>query len=307
MPDAKITYRPMREDDVPATSYVRKAALEWLARSQGLEPPPWVPQTRPYFAHMVRVDAAGSWVAEMGGLPVGYAQAIVRGDIWFLAQLFVQPEVHGLGIGQELLRLAHEYGVAEGARVYSVVASSSPVAQSLYMRHGMFAIGVGYRLTGPIAPLLELSDADTNKKRIVDCGGWQDKIAALDRQVFGAERRQDHTLHLSEWSMNGGSEVASFGLTRDGDLLGYGFVTDFGIAPIAAYDPQDQVPLLKMGAEWLAARDIGDGRAWVTSLNHVVLGTLLRAGWRIGSWSYLLSTEPFGQFDRYHPSGGILL
>ena len=107
--------------------------------------------------------------------------------------------------------------------------------------------------------------------------------------------------------MNGGSEVASFGLTRDGELLGYGFVTDFGIAPIAAYDPQDQVPLLKMGAEWLAARDIGDGRAWVTSLNHVVLGTLLRAGWRIGSWSYLLSTEPFGQFDRYHPSGGILL
>jgi ribosomal protein S18 acetylase RimI-like enzyme len=306
MADVKVTYRPMREDDVPVTSYVRKNALEWLGRSQGREPAAWVPNVWPYFAHMVRTDPGGSWVAEAGGLTVGYAQAFVRGDIWFLAQLFVQPEMHSAGIGQELLRRSHAYGVERGARVFSVVASPSPVAQSLYMRLGMYAIGLGYRLTGPIAPLLDLADADASKKRIVDCGGWQDKIAELDAEVFGAERRQDQALYISGWE-GGEAGHGSFGIVRDGELLGYGHVDEYGIQPLAARDPADQPALLKMGAEWLAGHDIADGRAWVTSLNHVVLGTLLRAGWKVENWTYFLASQPFGRFDRYHPSGGIML
>lgn len=296
----------MTEIDVAVTSYVRKNALEWLDRSQGRQPPVWMPQTAPYFAHMIHTDGGGSWVAEIGGTVVGYSQAIVRGDIWFLAQLFVQPEVHSLGIGQELLRRAHEYGVACGVRVFSVVASSSPVAQSLYMRHGMFAIGLGYRLTGAVAPLLDLPKPAETVERIDDCGGSQEGIAALDATVFGAERRQDH-LYFSAQQASGASEMASFGLMREGRLVGYGYAHETGISPLAAYEPTDQLELLRLGAEWLSSRDIGDARIWVTSLNHVVLGALLGAGWRIESWSYLLATERFGQFDRYHPSGGILL
>lgn len=229
------------------------------------------------------------------------------GEIWFLAQLFVQPEMHSLGVGSELLRRAHDYGVAAGATVFSVVASSSPVAQSLYMRMGMYAIGVGYRLTGPVAPLLELPDAEESKTGIRDLAGWEDEVARLDAEAFGSERRQDQALYLSGWEGPEGAGHGSFGLVRDGELLGYGHVDEFGIQPLAARDPGDQPALIKMGAEWLAAHDIGDGRAWATSLNHVVLRTLLGAGWRVSSWSYLLATRPFGQFDRYHPSGGIVL
>ena len=109
-----------------------------------------MPELASHLAHIVETDPGGCVVAEIGGLVVGYAQAIVRGDIWFLAQLFVQPEVHALGVGQELLRRSMQYGRDRSVRIFSVVSSTSPAAQALYMRSGMYAIGIGYRVTGPV-------------------------------------------------------------------------------------------------------------------------------------------------------------
>jgi hypothetical protein len=33
----------------------------------------------------------------------------------------------------------------------------------------------------------------------------------------------------------------------------------------------------------------------------------MSAGWRIKGWSFFLTSEPFGRFDRYLPSGGMIL
>jgi hypothetical protein len=256
--------------------------------------------------HLLETDAEGAWVCEIGGTVIGFSQALVRGDIWFLAQLFVLPEVHALGAGAELLRLANEYGHARGARVYSVVASTSPVAQALYMRAGMFAIGLGYRMSGPFEPLRALPGPRPELTPLAALSGRDDEIAAIDRQVFGAERREDHT-----WYLAGGLSLAdetSFGLLRDGQLAGYGYAdTDGFVAPIAAYEPEDQLPLLRMAAEWLVEREVDNGNIWVVSHNHTIMTALLDADWRVNSWSFFLASEPFGHFDRYHPAGGILL
>ncbi len=294
----------MLATDVQVVSYVRKAALE--SNEPGREFG-WIPELAPHLGHIVATDPGGCWAAEIGGLVVGYAQAIVRGDIWFLSQLFVQPEVHALGVGQELLRCAMDYGRERASRVFSVVSSISPAAQSLYMRNGMYPIGIGYRMSGPIEPFTTLPEPDGNRKKIVDCSGWQDRMAELDAQVFGAERREDHEMYLRR-HVGSDATSASFGLTRDGEFAGYAYVEDGGrIAPIAAREPTDQLPLLRMCAEWLHERDVTDGRMWITSLNPTMMRAALDAGWRIGSWSFLLTSEPFGQFDRYHPSGGLLL
>ena len=307
MPEIRdARYRPMEAADVSAAMLIRKAAMDWLTRSEGREPPPWTPRHSNILRHLLSTDAGGSWVCEIAGTVVGFSQAHVRGDIWFLAQLFVLPELHAGGVGGELLRLAKEHGRARGARVYSVVASTSPAGQALYMRAGMFAIGIGYRMTGSFAPLRALAVPDGTKERISDISARQDEIAALDRQVFGAERRQDHA-----WYLAGGMSDArstSFGLSWNGALKGYGYAdTDGFVAPIAAYDPDDQRLLLRMAAEWLAERDVERGSIWVVSHNHTIMSALLAAGWRVSGWSFLLASEPFGQFDRYHPAGGILL
>jgi len=302
----KVAYRRMTAHDVQVTAYIRKAALEGLAREQGRDRAAWLPSLAPHFGHILSTDPDGSWLAEVDGLVVGYAQAIIRGDIWFLCQLFVQPEVHAKGVGQELLRRAMAYGEGRGARVYSVVSSTSPVAQSLYMRAGMFARAVGYRLSGPVAPLCDLTLPDScTAKRIVECDGWRERVDALDRAVFGAQRGADHDLYRT-WG--GRVEAAAFALLREHEFAGYAYTEEGGwFGPMAAYEPEDQLPLLGLCARWLREHGVEDGEAWVVSHNATLMRALLGAGWRVSQWTFLKANVPFGQFDRYHPSGGLLL
>jgi ribosomal protein S18 acetylase RimI-like enzyme len=305
--EQRTLVRPMTPDDVGAAAYVRKYALDGLMRSEGRDPWPWIPGNDFAQRHILRTDPGGCWVAEVSGLVVGVAQSFVRGDIWFLAQLFVHPEVHGRGIGHQLLLRSHDYGVERGATVFSVVSSTSPAAQAMYMRAGMFAFAIGYRLAGSIEPLLDLREPGTNRKTIVDCSGWQDRIAELDRATFGAERREDHAYYLdpASWPFE---ESASFGLTRDGQFLGYGYALTSGfVAPLAAYDPADQLPLLRLCAGWLHDRGVVEGNMWVLSPNQTLMTALIERGWKVRGWSFLKANRPFGKFDRYHPAGGVLL
>lgn len=300
-----LNYRLMTEADLSATTLVRKAANEWLARSEGRDIDPHVPERPLPQQHLLRTDPAGSWVAELNDVVAGCAQGYVRGEIWYLAQFFVLPEAQSLGVGRELLVRAQAYGRACGVRVASVTASTSQAAHGLYMRQAMYAVGVGYRLSGPVTPLRSLPDSAYNQECVADCRGWQDAMAALDREVWGAERRQEHALFLA-----GGfaEQETSFALTSGSALLGYGYAMDDGhIGPLAARTPEMQLPLLRMAADWLAERGVERGYCYCLSLNPTLMRAFLDAGWRIGGWSFLLASEPFGQFDRYLPSGGLLL
>lgn len=304
MPDLTPIYRPMTPADIDATGYIRKAALEGLAVSQNRPVNPWQPQRYPHFEHLLTTDPDGAWVASIGGTVVGFSMGFVRGTTWFLAQLFVQPEVHAKGIGQELLRLAIEAGRARGATVLSVVSSTAHASQSLYMRAGMFARGIGYAMSGPVDALCALPEPEANRKTVVDCEGWQDRIAELDAEVWGSPRREEHRLFMRGVQ---GDVHRAIALTRDGNLLGYAYASDFGIGPMAAYEPEDQLPLLRAAGDFMAQHETSTARMYVVSHNATVIGALLAGGWRVNDWTFLLSSEPFGDFTRYVPSGGLLL
>lgn len=296
----------MTEADITVTRYIQRNALEWLARTQGGLPWHWQPRLTGYPAHILRHDPGGSFIAEVDGLPVGFSQSFVRGHIWFLSQLFVQPEAHGLDIGRLLLDRAVEYAREQGARIVSVVASPSFVAQALYMRAGMFARGIGYRMSGDPRSLLALPEPGANRKRIVDCSGWTERIGALTREVFGDSRLQDHEFWLSGNATRAGN--TSLGLVRGGDFLGYAYVDrGGGIGPIAAYDAADQLPLLRMAGEWLVELGVEEGFMWAISLNPTVMRALLDCGWRVDGATFFMTSEPFGDFTRYAPSGGLML
>ncbi len=301
----EIVYRPMTTADIDATGYIRKVALQDLDRQQGREPWTWTPDRSPHFAHLLRTDPEGAWVATIGGTAIGFSMGFTRGDVWFLAQLFVQPEVHAKGAGRELLRRALDAGRARGANCFSVVSSTSPVAQSLYMRAGMFALGIGYRVSGPVDALLALPPPSGNQKHIVDCDGRQDAIADLDTAVYGGPRRDDHALYMADvW----GSASYNFGLDRNGELLGYGFAMANGhIGPFAARDANDVPPMMRMAGQWLRDRGVDEANGYFLTTNPGALGPLLRNGWKISGWTFLLGTARFGQLDRYVPSGGLML
>lgn len=307
MPDPFIAFRPMTVADIDATGYIRKAALEGLMQSQNVVMQPWMPRRFPHFEHLLGTDAGGAHVAVADGTVVGYAMGFTRGDIWFLAQLFVQPEVHSLGLGAELLERAMDDGRRRGARVFSVVSSTSHVAQALYMRAGMFGIGIGYQVHGPVAALTSLPAPRDGRAIVVDNASRQDGIDALDRAAFGAARAADHTLYRSGAYT---SDEYAFALTDRGDtdVVAYGYASDDGhIGPVAGAAPADQLDALRVAGDWLTDRGASEARAFIISTNQAALGALLRGGWRLRSWTFLLANEPFGQFDRYIPSSGLLL
>lgn len=303
-----IEYRPLTAADIDATTYIRKAALEYLDRSQGRDPWVWQPARQPHSAHILAHDPDCAWAAVADGTVVGYSMGFVRGDIWFLSQLFVQPEMHAGGIGAELLRRAVESGRAKGARIISVVSSTSPVAQALYMRAGMAPLGVAYRVSGPAEALRRLPEPEGNRNIITECSGWQERVAELDRSVWGADRAADHTLFLSDAF---GPRWTSFALNQDGALRGYGYAAEIGgeghIGPFASYEAEDQLALLRMAGDWLGEQGIEQAYGMVIATNATVMRALLYGGWKLGGWTFFLASERFGQFDRYVPSGGLML
>ncbi len=306
MPEQTMIYRPITAADIDVTGYIRKAALEGLERSQGVEPRQRDLARLPHFGHLLRTDPDGAWVAVARGTVIGYAMGFTRGDIWFLAQLFVQPEVHAQGAGRELLRLAMDAGRKRGARVFSVVSSTSPVAQALYMRAGMFATGIGYRLSGSVDALLALPKQGEQHRAIAPTEASLARLERLDHEAFGASRRAEHELYLSDsWGDDRGS---GFTLERNGEAAGYGYAMRNGhVGPFAAHDPANQLPLLRIAGEWFAARDIREAYGYFLTHNTTVTAALIAGGWRIHGWSFFLTTGHYGSFDRYVPGSGLLL
>ena len=301
----RLSIRQMTDADIGAAALVRVAALEALARSEGRdEYGSRMPRAPLLERHILATDPGGSWLAEIDGLTVGYAQAFVRGDIWYLAQLFVLPHAQSLGAGREVLDRAYVYGTERGARVFAVTSSTSPVAHALYMRHGMYARGLGYRMRGPVAPLMSLDDSAAHIA-FGPIANHADAVAALDRDVWGAERGREHARFAQGGFAN---EQASFVLADGGGVAGYGYVMDDGwIGPIAATAPEMQLQLLRAAAAWLTERGTEHAQCYCLSLNSIMLNAVLGAGWRVNEWSFLLASESFGQFDRYLPSGGLIL
>jgi ribosomal protein S18 acetylase RimI-like enzyme len=310
MPEPQVTYRPMAATDIAAARYIGRAASDALGAETNVPRRTLEPSTSPWLHHMLRTSPECCWVAD-AGFPIGFAMGFVRGDVWYLSQLFVYLDFQASGAGKELLARSMAAGRAAGARVFAVVASESLAAQSLYTRSGMAARGLFYRLEGPTASLLDLPPPEANRKRVVDCAGWLDQIAALDTQVWGAERRIDHEHYLSDDSLDGG-EQSAFALTRDGVLAGYGYAykspSGIGyVAPLAAALPQEQPALLHMAGEWLSDRSVETVRAAIVSHNTTAIEALLEAGWRITGSNVFMTSQPFGQFDRYIPAGGASL
>lgn len=103
-----MEFRPAREADLEGEYAVFVAAqrelhdrrgAEWSAPAEFDRQGRWARIHRHLLAH----DGERSFVAEDEERIVGFTAAWVRGGIWFLSALFVEPAFQGLGLGHELL------------------------------------------------------------------------------------------------------------------------------------------------------------------------------------------------------------
>jgi GNAT superfamily N-acetyltransferase len=133
-----VTYRPMRDEDIPAVHGVMLAAFGDLERRLGEEyegAQPQLAQTTIRFRRTLATDPGGSWVAERDGRVAGTAVGILRDGVWGLSMFIVDPAAQGAGMGRELLARALEYGAAARGRI--ILASRDRRAIGAYARLGL--------------------------------------------------------------------------------------------------------------------------------------------------------------------------
>jgi ribosomal protein S18 acetylase RimI-like enzyme len=302
--ESDTAYRPAREEDLPAMRLVQGLALRDLAARQGHDVSTMAvdDQPTPPMRYLLRTGPDMTWVAVREGQVAGFSQAFVRGDLWFLSNLFVHPEVQGGGTGPALLQKSLEAGLRRGARVRAVVSSTDLAAQALYARAGMIPRFPVFALEGRVEALAGLP---TPRMRIVlpkPSTTWIRQLGSLDEYAWGRRRDADHRfghlqMKLGCIALGGGKQP----------LAGYIYYGGGQVGPLCARTPRLQLELLRAAGDAIGGDRAAKLRLTVPGINAAVLTALLQAGFRIDFSNLFMASRPFGRFDRYVPSGGTLL
>jgi len=108
-----VTCRAARAEDLEAGLHVVQQAFNELRSRNGLRP---VALREPAFQRFVHAeDPTGLWVAEAKGEIIGFAFSWMRQRFWYLAQLFIRPDIQARGIGQTLMSRTPELAASNGA------------------------------------------------------------------------------------------------------------------------------------------------------------------------------------------------
>ena len=285
-----VRNRAAREEDVePALDLFVGTLRDMLARN-GIDPGELARDEWRYgYPHVFRTGIFR--VAEEDGELVAICHAIVRGPLWFLSGFWTRPDRQSAGIGGRLLREVWDEGHARGASTFFTWSSIDLTAMASYLRRGMLP---GYQILSfvgePAGPKPVASDVAPLTPQIA---------AALDDEVIGTPREIDHGFWSTEPGRVGRAVI------RGGRPVGYYYVRSGSIGPAAWTPGTDADAVLRAAiAEARAQSPIVRLRA--LGANHDTIRFALASGLRLAGYSHLLTTAPFGNLDRYAPSGPTL-
>lgn len=225
-----MDFRLIDPSDIEACAEVFYAADDDLMKKSGQPPTPRnrVALTR-LFSHIRDTDPERAWLAERDSRVLGFAMSAQRGDLVFLAFLFIEPAEQARGLGRALL----ERSMAGATKTAVCIFSIQPISAALYAKYGMVPRVPIYQIGGrPKKALPELSEG-------LSVGPLELAQAAdLDRAVTGFVREQDHIAWQS-W------ERQLFGLYEGGRVVGYGYAQSVGrVGPVVVERRELLLPLV---------------------------------------------------------------
>ncbi|HEX2766355.1 MAG TPA: GNAT family N-acetyltransferase [Candidatus Limnocylindria bacterium] len=228
------------------------------------------------------------WFAEdeATGEAIGYARSVERGGLLELTEFFVHPGSQAGGVGRRLLERAFP---ADRGEVRAIIATTDTRAQSRYYRAGTAA-------RFPIASLeaeprpVELGDAKLEVERLAPDADLA-PLRRIEAEVLEFDRGDEF-----RWLLG---QREGYLYRRGGEPIGFAFVGR-STGPIAALDPADQVPILRHVESRAAALGVPMLSLEVPMPNEVAVRHLLSRGFRIDPfYTFLMSSRPVGQFDRF--------
>ena len=267
-------------------------SVQDLARRQNN---PWDVEAEAQWARMqdlfdyLAEHAAEWWIAEEegGGRAIGYARSVERGGLFELAEFFVHPDSQSAGVGAALLARAFPPGRGE---VRVIIATTDVRAQARYYRAGTVARFPFVAMLGkPRAidpdPMIEAAPVTSDGPELEDLRRIESAVLEFDR---GDELR---------WLA---TQREGYLYRRGGDPIGFAFVGRNGSGPIAALEPSDQPAILAHVESRAAALELEELSLEVPMVNAETIRHLLDRGFRMDPfYTFLMSSRPFGQFDRY--------
>ena len=232
--------------------------------------------------------AAEWWVAEdhASGEMIGYARSVERGGLLELSEFFVHPDRQSAGVGAALLERAFP---TDRGEVRAIIATTDMRAQARYYRAGTVARFPIVAVEGP--PRASDPDAGIEITRL-NAGDDIGPLVEIEASVLEFDRGDEFGWLLEQRE--------GYLYRRGSRQIGFAFVSTTGVGPIAALEPGDQLPILRHVETRAAALEIETLSLEVAMINEVAMRHLLGRGFRIDPFiTFLMSSRPFGQFDRF--------
>ena len=229
----------------------------------------------PYVNHLLWRGRAR--VATLDGEVVAFGAGVDTGRSVHLADLFVDPERLGQGIGRPLLA-----SVLEGSSARTTFASEDERALPLYVRAGMQPWWASLYVQG------RASDLPAAGGSIVVEPSDEAELAALELEWTGFDRALDHAYWASM------PDVDAFVVRQDGVIAALGYARARQAAPIRVLDRlvihRDADPV---ATTIEALRRAARGGAVFVALGgpHPALRPLLEAGHRIVDRDQFLASD----------------
>jgi len=286
---AEIQYRPARPEDVPEMADLFLEAVSNMYARNNITAA--VPPRLAVLGGYEHVRSTGIFhVAELDGRIAAIAGAILRDHLWYLSAFWARPDLQRRGIGMPLLRRVWEAGQQAGATIFFTWSSIDSAAMASYMKLGMVP---GY-------PILLFQGTPRKLPRVASAYKVEalEKAHAmdLDQEMRGTRRPVDHELWLERLGLQGRQVL------RDGEVVGYYYLNQGAIGPMAWRQPQHGEPVLNLAYQESTAMT-PEIRLAVPGINHSALRFAFDSGLRLTSFAHFLTTAPFGRMEGYLPWG----